>query len=391
MSVSRRTILGGLVALPVAAVTGASIAPGDANAAVILNPANFTLVRGSNNTTISALDAVLPNVSVDTVLNSANRTATPRPANPAPYAAGFLWQSDDGGSTEWFPQGITTSADYHDDGLYNGRKVILASWYDKGDRGVRVSFVDMTNPNQPVYRHVLLVEPYGGSAAPNFRALTGIHAGGIFWYGDATNNYLYIVDTHKGLRVFDLNHIWEVTTNNDEGPIGKQANGTYMAHNYRYVVPQKFAYNAITIVPSLPVRFSFVSLDRTSTPDSIIVGEYNELGDGTRLFRWGIDATTRELRHTGGIATATWAAQVDIISMQGATSIGNKFYISRSKGENTGGDMLTWVPGNNATIHSILPPGPEDVSYDHNTGRLWSLSEWPGSRQVYALNAAQIG
>ena len=89
---------------------------------------------------------------------------------------------------------VTTSADASADGQYEGKTVILTSWYYRGpgvNKGVRVSFVDYANPSAPRYRHVLLVEPYTDAPGnPNFRTVP-VHAGGIVWYG----HYLYVADT----------------------------------------------------------------------------------------------------------------------------------------------------------------------------------------------------
>jgi hypothetical protein len=35
----------------------------------------------------------------------------------------------------------------------------------------------------------------------------------------------------------------------------------------------------------------------------------------------------------------------------------------------------------------VLPTGPEDVTWWPQRGELWSLTEWPGRRWVYAIDA----
>jgi hypothetical protein len=85
------------------------------------------------------------------------------------------------------------------------------SWYDDAvapRKGVRVTFLD---PNTKRYRHVLLVYPYiRKNGWPSYeivgRPQGGIHAGGILWYG----NYLYVVDTRRGIRVFDMRYIFDL-------------------------------------------------------------------------------------------------------------------------------------------------------------------------------------
>ncbi|MCP2164251.1 hypothetical protein [Goodfellowiella coeruleoviolacea] len=384
----RRTVLAGLFAPALASAVGALL-PGTASAAV-LPSSNFKLIRSADNSAYDALVNALPRASVSAVLDSANRTATPMSASAGAaqaknFAAGFDWQSGDNTVTEWIPQGITTSADAYDAGTYEGRDVVLVSWYDSGTapaKGVRISFVDRTTPTKPVYRHVLLVEPTTSGSNPSYKAIS-IHAGGLMWYG----NLLYVVDTNNGLRVFDLNNILQVSTAND-GVIGRGSDGTYSAYGYLYVLPQKFSYQQSVPSGVTRMRFSFVSLDRTTSPDSILVGEFDEVGDGSRLFRFNIDYTNRELVATNGTATAAWAYEVNIRAMQGAASVNGKYYISRSN-PGAKGDLVTWVQGQSVKINSAaLPYGTEDFSYVKSRDEMWTLSEHAGSRHVLAVRAS---
>jgi len=397
MTITRRALLTGLAVTPAAVALGAAVRPSPAAAATYLPASDFTLhyrdtttlgTKAAYASTISALAARLPAATVDAVLDSANRTGGSHSLNYPGFAQGWVWESGDNTTTDWYPQGLTTSADYHDDGVYNGRRVILVSWYDHSDpaagKGVRVSFVDMSTPSAPTYRHVLLVEPYHDSAGnPNFAAVH-VHAGGLMWYGDL----LYVVDTSHGIRVFDTTKIMQVTANGDKATIGRQPDGSYTAHNYLYVLPQSLAYDSVVSGGYPAVQWSCISLDRTTTPDSIVVGEYGDPGDGKRIFRWDLDYTTRLLKATGGVATSTLAAIVSIDQVQGVTSVDNRYYFSRSQG-NDDSNILTWVPGN--TVHSnAAPPHSEDVSYDHNTGWLWDHTEEPSARWVYALSVSTL-
>jgi hypothetical protein len=360
-------------------------APG-AQAATALTAANFRLRPTAYSPVIAQLDAALPNVSVAAVVDDANRTGSPCAPAASNRLAAFCWESGDNNVTYWIPQGVTTSADAYDAGTYEGRTVILVSWYYDGspDKGVRVSFVDWSNPSAPVYRHALLVEPYTNGGNPDFRPVK-IHAGGMFWYG----YYLYVADTSNGFRVFDMRHIWRVSTGN-ESLVGRQSNGTYHAYNYKYVVPQAFRYTQSTEGGYANVRFSFASLDRTSTPDSVVVGEYGNPGGGTRLIRWGIDYTNRMLR-TGadGYARAVQAYDVSVTSMQGATAINGKYYLSTSDGASNKGDLATFTPGGSVVMRTdTLPIGPEDLSYWASRDQLWSATEYAGSRSVFAIRAS---
>ncbi len=128
-------------------------------------------------------------------------------------------------TTKWLPQGISSTADAYDVGTYQGKDGWVVSWHRDDDKSVRVTFVDRGNGDR--YRHALLVYPH---EEDNFREVP-VHAGGIMWYGET----LWVVDTSKGIRVFDLKNVWQVETGDG---MGKQANGKYQAAGYRFVIPQ---------------------------------------------------------------------------------------------------------------------------------------------------------
>lgn len=134
---------------------------------------------------------------------------------------------NDQGTTGWYPQGITTSSDAYDKGTYGKNDIILASWYDHDkdgvNKGVRISFIDA---NTKKYRNVLLVVPATSAKGHITFHPVKVHAGGIMWYGDK----LYVVDTKNGIRIFDLNHIYQVSIGNGIGHVGK---GKYQAYKYK--------------------------------------------------------------------------------------------------------------------------------------------------------------
>lgn len=212
-----------------------------------LDPSKYTLRESAYyKDRIDPLAAVLPNRNVSSLLADANH------ANPLKSPLGvqhvvdsFSWASssnfDDFGTTKWYPQGVTGSHDADASGLYDDSSVLLVSWhsdkYDNGKRGARVSFVDRSDPSKPKYRHALLVYPNtDANGKPSFRGIKlasdekGLHAGGIMWYGDL----LYVVDTLKGVRVFNMRCILEV---DDSGVgIGYVGDGKYQAYGYKYVL-----------------------------------------------------------------------------------------------------------------------------------------------------------
>ncbi len=393
MLIPRRSLLTGLIAVPAAGAAGALLgaAPAAAVPAAVDRTA-FKLRRraGSYATAIAGLDAALPNVTVQQVLDDGNRVATRLTASEGAalvtnFAAGFRFESGDVGTAEWMPQGITTSSDALDSGVYEDRKAVLVSWYSTavdGEKGVRVSFVNRTDPLAPRYRHVLLVEPYTSGGVHSFRPIN-VHAGGIAWYG----HHLYVVDTNRGLRVFDLNHLWQTSTTSST-TCGRQSDGSYQAFGYKYVLPQSLAYDQ---VGTGGLVFSFISLDRSTSPDSFLIGEYGNPGTGTRLVRWGADYTDRELVHDAGSttdATASWAYRVDVTSMQGALSLNGRYFLSTSDGDANDGDLATWTPGGSVVMHyDTLPIGCEDLTYRPSVDELWTVTEYAGRRVAISVKA----
>jgi len=362
----------------------------------LLDASNFRYdLTEMSSTMIAALDADLPNVSLSDVANDSNRQAEFCEAEVERRIASFCWNSGDAATSLWYPQGVTTSSDALGVGMYDGKRILMASWYDHADdgieKGVRISIVDLTNgTSAPRYRHILLVEPTGSDMSPSFRALEREHAGGIMWYG----NLLYVTDTDGGFRVFDLDHLWQVSTG-DESRIGRQADGTFHAFNYKYVLPQTAKFLHRTVNDHEPIRHSSVSLDRSSTPDSVIVTEYQrpsdvELGKQVRSIRVPIDYEDRYLKPASdGVIKATEAARIYLASVQGSAAINGKVYYSQSHGEKTAGDLHTWVAPSGAVVphEGVLPVGPEDLSYDPIRDQMWSLSEHVGERYVYSFDA----
>jgi hypothetical protein len=100
--------------------------------------------------------------------------------------------------------------------------------------------------------------------------------------------------------------------------------------------------------------------------------------------RFEIDYTNRMLKTSSdGYARAVEAYDVSVTSMQGATAINGKFYLSTSDGSGNPGDLATFLPGGSVVMHyDTLPIGPEDVSYWGPKDQLWSVTEYPGSRSV---------
>ncbi|MFG1644210.1 peptidoglycan-binding protein [Amycolatopsis sp. NPDC049252] len=345
---------------------------------------------------------MLPKVQLKQVVDDANRAGKPCGTRGPSISAAFCWQdisgADDENTTDWYPQGITTSADADASGQYQDRTVIATSWYWHAggtDRGDRIAFVDYSHPDKPVYRFVLLVAPVTDSAGrPDFKQLTNsagesVHGGGMFWY----DHYLYVVDTTMGLRVFDLDHLWEVDSTQDT--IGRQANGKYEAFGYKYVLPQAFTYTSTTSGSYPPVRFSSTALDRTGPQDSMVVSEYNTAStDPHRLIRYPMDPATFTPRPSAdGLVHGTEAYETGILRVQGTASVRGRFYASTSYSTSSAhyGSLSSYTPAQSPVRYeNVLPPYPEDLSYWPGRDQLWSQSEDPGSRAVYAMQESLL-
>lgn len=362
----------------------------------------YTLSETSSSL-VGALDAALPNVTMGAVADDANRTpscdSAPSVTNRTAY---YCWNDGDQDTPDWYPQGITTSSDALGEGLYDGRRINLVSWYDHAedgiDKGVRISVSNLSaSASAPPYRHILLVEPSGTTSAPSYKAVN-VHAGGIMWYG----NLLYVADTSGGFRVFDLDHLWQVSTGSSSA-VGRQSDGSYHAFDYKYVLPQTAKFTDSTAGGYAQLQHSSVALDRTSSPDSVIVSEYRSAADvdagaQVRTIRVPIDYTNRYLKPASdGIIKATEAYRTDLESVQGSTAINGEFFFSQSDGSDhsnpdSDGDLHTFAaPSGSIVRHgNALTVGAEDLSYDPTRDYLWSLGEYPGYRWVYAADASSF-
>lgn len=117
MSEYKRSVLPALAAaaLIAALTTTPAVAAGEPWQR--LGTKDFRLRASSVGSGYDALVKALPNASMRTVLDSANRRARrfQKPACITAFgptcAAAFLWQSGDGATRDWMPQGITTSSD----------------------------------------------------------------------------------------------------------------------------------------------------------------------------------------------------------------------------------------------------------------------------------------
>lgn len=338
---------------------------------------------------LDALAATLPVVSVAEVVADGNRegaiVSSSDVSRATGFERGFQWNDGDMDVEYWYPQGLTGTFDADASGAVDGVEAVLVSWhYDPEeagtsyDKGVRVSFADISSSSEVTYRHVLLVEPTGSASDPDI-APVEVHAGGIAWVGD----WLYVADTSYGLRVFDMNRILQVSTETDD--IGCSG-GTCNAYQYKYVLPQVSRY----ALPSCgcDARFSFVGLDRSSSPMSLVTGQYDADAISGTLIRWSLDESTGLL--AGGdytTATEAWVAQQD--KVQGAASRDGMWWLSCSSQSGSNGVLYAAEEGDSTGYTWVY--GPEDLAIDGPNERLWTATEHPGERYVFAVDLGDVG
>ena len=363
--------------------------------------ADYVLKRGpQRSAAIERLDARLSKSGVQKLLSKANRKLSSADCGKSDRAAVpsgsvvYCWKSGDDTSSEWYPQGVTTTSDANADERWGRKRALIITWYDAGKspkKGVRLSFVD---PARKRYRHVLLVYPTGTRAKPNYRAIDS-HAGGIAWYG----NYLYVAETNRGVRVFDLRNIFDLglstngTTRNRKriGLHGK----TYYGAGNRYVLPQQLTYydNAAGAPAKCSgagaPKHSWVSIDRSRRPDMLMTGEYCKGAKG-RIGLWRV----RDLDpYTSLAAPARSVNYLPDEFVQGGTASHGTYWFTRrvplpprrrNRGRLVSGE---WTAGgvqrNREDVK--ISKGPEDLSCWRSTSRLWTVAEHSADRALYGI------
>ena len=303
---------------------------------------------------------------------------------------GLRWRLRDCWDRRWWPQGITTSADASDTEDIAGRKVLATSWYAKDVAGVgkgsRISFIDLGRRR---YRHVLLVVPRRGPDGELVLDRLNVHAGGIVWCGP----YLHIAATKKGLftaRVDDIMKVPDELRDPDRDRIGLR-DGKVATYGYRYVLPVRFAYRSAADDGFEQIRYSFLSLNRSGTHPELVAGEYGRAGATTRLLSYPLDPETMHLvPGEDGLARPVLLEQGGIGNMQGAAVVRGTWYITRSRGPTGLGSLYVGTPGHFRRYRWALPMGPEDISFWPSTNLLWSVSEHPGRRWVFAVRRSRV-
>ena len=298
------------------------------------------------------------------VLDRLNRQATRVPVPGVAVEWGFGWDQEDGTSERWWPQGITNSA--HVPGV--DRRLLVTSWYAKDDRGSRITVVDLETLG---YRHVLLVFPEVRSGTLRLRPLT-VHAGGLVWAGP----YLYVAGTRRGLFTCRMDDILEVEP-------GVETFG------HRFVLPVRFVYDARHDRDQM--RYSFLSLDRSTDVPHLVAGEYGRGEMTRRIVRYPLDPETYYLHaEADGFSRPVSFDERGLGHMQGAAIVRGRYHVTTSRGRWQLGSVQVGEPGSFRTFRQATPVGPEDLCY-FDDDLLWSLSEYPGRRFVFCMRRSSFG
>lgn len=278
----------------------------------------------------------------------------------------FTWAAADRRDRRWWPQGISNSvgtglAERH------GHDVLAVSWYAKHGGGSRVSIVDLEKRR---YAHVLLVTPTLEEGRPGLAPLK-VHAGGILWNGD----YLHIAGTGRGFFTVRMDDLMRV-------PAGSR----FETFGHRYVLPVRFAHRGASDDGVERLRFSFLTLDRSTNPPHMVVGEYGRSTSRTRrLARFPTDPTTgMPVADADGLVVPEIDDRGES-RMQGVAVVDGTYYVTASQGPFLPGTVHIGAPGFFRRLRWATPMGPEDLAHWPETDALWSVTEHPRRRWIFAM------
>lgn len=307
-------------------------------------------------------------------LNRRGREVRAQPFWPPGRAVhrAFTWDLADRRTTQWWPQGISTSADASETGKVEGRRLLAVTWYAKdvgrGNHGSRVTIVDRATLR---YRHVLLVVPHlAADGTPGVQPLR-IHAGGLAWCGD----HLHVAATGRGFMSLRLDDLMRVP------------DGRVSTYGYRYVLPVRFTYQSVAEKGHQKLRYSFLSLDRTASPPQLVAGEYTSAARGSRrLVHYPLDPESLLPRTDGdGISRPVRLEKKGVAHAQGVAVADGRYYVSMSRGRYRPGSVHVGRPGAFREFRTATPIGPEDLCWWPSTGELWSVTEHPWRRWVFSM------
>jgi hypothetical protein len=284
----------------------------------------------------------------------------------------LTWDAADRRDQRWWPQGISTSADASDTEDVEGRRMLVVSWYAKDGQGSRLTFLDLDRRR---YRHVLLVVPVVRDGVVTVEPLA-VHAGGLVWHGP----YVHVAATARGVHTCRVDDLLRVPDEETVDSLG-----------YRYVLPVRFSYQARTDDGLERLRYSFLSLDRASSPPELVVGEYGNSAQTRRLARYSLDPDTQFLAvGEDGVSRPVVLDDGGVVRTQGAAVANGQWYLTASTGPWVPGSVYAGRPGDFRRHRWATPMGPEDIAWWPSTDLLWSVTEHPRRRWVYAMKRSRF-
>ncbi|GAB2876650.1 hypothetical protein [Nocardioides pacificus] len=302
-------------------------------------------------------------VGVDAVTADLNRQGRRTWAPGRAVRRVFTWDAADRRDPQWWPQGISW-------GSAGGREHFVTTWYAKETRGEkhgsRISFYDPTTRR---YRHVLLVTATLDGETAGCVPLS-MHAGGIVWAG----SWLHVAATATGFHTFHVDDILRVPDAHAAETLG-----------YRYVLPVRFTHRAETAEGVERLRYSFLSLDRSTSPAELLVGEYGRRKQTRRLARFPLDAGFLPWRDAEGRTHPLSVETTGVAGMQGAVRADGELYATTSHGPWGLGSVYVGEPGSMRRRRRATPFGPEDLTWWPETGLLWTVTEHPRRRWICGL------
>lgn len=356
-------------------------------------PHGVHLTRGADNSAaIDALAGLLGGrVGLAAVLGDLDRRARRGFAPGLAARQALTWDREDRRTTRWWPQGVSTSAEASEGERVAGRRLMAVSWYAKpvdgdGGQGVRVSFLDLDTRR---YRHVLLVTTALGPDGVVRLEPLRVHAGGLVWCGP----WLYVAATGRGFmtcHVDDVLRVPDGRASGDDSRLGVEGERV-SSYGYRYLLPVRFDHRAGADAGHERLRYSCLSLDRGVAPPQLVVGEYGR-GDRTRrLARFALDRDTL-LPSVGedGRARPVFLDERGVRGTQGAVIGRGEWFLNVSHGTGVPGSVYVGRPGAWHRRRWAAPMGPEDLSYWPSTDSLWSVTEHPGRRWVFAMSRSRL-
>jgi hypothetical protein len=154
------------------------------------------------------------------------------------------------------------------------------------------------------------------------------------------------------------------------------------------VLPVRFAYDARHDRDQM--RYSFLSLDRSTGVPHLVAGEYGRREMTRRLVRYPLDPDTYAVRaEQDGISRPVSFDDRGLGHMQGAAIVGGRYHVTTSRGRWQLGSVQVGAPGAFRTHRHATPVGPEDLCY-FDDDLLWSLSEYPGRRFVFSMRRSRF-